>query len=237
MGASGAFAIDVRAIGADGCAAASGRGEVAVSGSGRLTLSVSLQPNNPSLCTVEVATSGDGVITSNPTGLSCGMQCRLDAPSGSRITLAPALPGDIAAVEIPGGRDLLVQSGSYMASTADVNVDTQFGAGKTFFSGEGLFLLKLTGPGLTLLSSYGAIVPIELAAGESHIVDTGHIVAFDSGMGYEVKKAGDNWKTTILGGEGLVCRITGPGRMWFQTRSPGGLVDWLLPRLPNKSSS
>jgi uncharacterized protein (TIGR00266 family) len=155
----------------------------------------------------------------------------------SRLTLAPALPGDIVGVEIPGGRDLLVQSGSYMASTADVNVDTQFGAGKTFFSGEGLFLLKLTGPGLTLLSSYGAIVPIELAAGESHIVDSGHIVAFDSGMGYEVKKAGDSWKTTLLGGEGLVCRITGPGRMWFQTRSPGGLIDWLLPRLPNKSSS
>jgi len=155
----------------------------------------------------------------------------------SRLTLAPALPGDIVGVEIPGGRDLLVQSGSYMASTAEVNVDTQFGAGKTFFSGEGLFLLKLTGPGLTLLSSYGAIVPMELAAGESHVVDSGHIVAFDSGMGYEVKKAGDSWKTTLLGGEGLVCRITGPGRMWFQTRSPGGLVDWLLPRLPNKSSS
>jgi uncharacterized protein (TIGR00266 family) len=154
----------------------------------------------------------------------------------SRLTLAPALPGDIVGVEIPGGRDLLVQSGSYMASTADVMVDTQFGAGKTFFSGEGLFLLKLTGPGMTLLSSYGAIVPIELAAGESHIVDSGHIVAFDSGMGYEVKKAGDSWKTTLLGGEGLVCRITGPGRMWFQTRSPGGLIDWLLPRIPNKSS-
>jgi len=154
----------------------------------------------------------------------------------SRLTLAPALPGDIVGVEIPGGRDLLVQSGSYMASTAEVNVDTQFGAGKTFFSGEGLFLLKLTGPGLTLLSSYGAIVPMELAAGESHVVDSGHIVAFDSGMGYEVKKAGDSWKTTLLGGEGLVCRITGPGRMWFQTRSPGGLIDWLLPRLPNKSN-
>jgi uncharacterized protein (TIGR00266 family) len=154
----------------------------------------------------------------------------------SRLTLAPALPGDIVGVEIPGGRDLLVQSGSYMASTADVSVDTQFGAGKTFFSGEGLFLLKLTGPGLTLLSSYGAIVPMELAAGESHVVDSGHIVAFDSGMGYEVKKAGDSWKATLLGGEGLVCRITGPGRMWFQTRSPGGLIDWLLPRIPNKSN-
>jgi uncharacterized protein (TIGR00266 family) len=154
----------------------------------------------------------------------------------SRLTLAPALPGDVIGVEIPGGRDLLVQSGSYMASTADVNVDTQFGAGTTFFSGEGLFLLKLTGPGLTLLSSYGAIVPIELAAGESHIVDSGHIVAFDAGMGYEVKKAGDSWKTTLLGGEGLVCRISGPGRMWFQTRSPGGFIDWLLPRIPKQPS-
>jgi uncharacterized protein (TIGR00266 family) len=154
----------------------------------------------------------------------------------SRLTLAPALPGDIVGVEIPGGRDLLVQSGSYMASTVDVNVDTKFGAGKTFFSGEGLFLLKLTGPGLTLLSSYGAIVPMELAAGESHVVDSGHIVAFDSGMGYEVKKAGDSWKTTLLGGEGLVCRISGPGRMWFQTRSPGGFINWLLPRIPNKSN-
>lgn len=169
-------------------------------------------------------------------GESLFMNDMVATRADSRLTLAPALPGDIVGVEIAGGRDLLVQSGSYMASTADVNVDTQFGAGKTFFSGEGLFLLKLTGPGLTLLSSYGAIVPMELAAGESHIVDSGHIVAFDSGMGYEVKKAGDSWKTTVLGGEGLVCRITGPGRMWFQTRSPGGLIDWLLPRLPNKSN-
>jgi uncharacterized protein (TIGR00266 family) len=155
---------------------------------------------------------------------------------GSRVTLAPALPGDIVGVEIPSGRDLLVQSGSYMASAGDVTVDTQFGAGKTFFSGEGLFLLKLSGPGLSLLSSYGAIVPMDLAAGESHIVDTGHIVAFDAGMGYEVKKAGDSWKTTLLGGEGLVCRMTGPGRMWFQTRSPGGLISWLQPRLPQRSN-
>ena len=71
----------------------------------------------------------------------------------SQVTFAPALPGDIAAVEIQPGRNLLVQSGSYMASTPEIVVDTKFGAGKSFFSGEGLFLLKLTGPGLTFLSS------------------------------------------------------------------------------------
>lgn len=155
----------------------------------------------------------------------------------SQVTLAPALPGDIAAVEIQPGRNLLVQSGSYLASTPEIVVDTKFGAGKSFFSGEGLFLLKLTGPGLSFLSSYGAIAQIDLAPGQGYIVDTGHMVAFDEGMGYEVRRAGNSWKTTLLGGEGLVCRITGPGRFFFQTRSPGGLVDWLAPRLPTQRSN
>jgi uncharacterized protein (TIGR00266 family) len=154
----------------------------------------------------------------------------------SRLTLAPALPGDIAAVDLGAGQELLVQSGSYMASSPEVVVDTKFGAGKSFFSGEGLFLLKLTGPGTVLLSSYGAIVPLDLAAGESHVVDTGHMVAFDSTMGYEVRRAGGSWKTTLVGGEGLVVRVSGPGRFYFQTRSPGGLVDWLIPRLPQRSN-
>lgn len=90
-GSSGTFAIEVRAIGGDGCAQASGRGEASVAG-GRQVISVALQTNAPPLCSVEVSTSGDGIITSNPTGLSCGQQCRLDAPAGSRITLSVA-PG------------------------------------------------------------------------------------------------------------------------------------------------
>jgi uncharacterized protein (TIGR00266 family) len=154
----------------------------------------------------------------------------------SQLTLAPALPGDIAAVDLAAGQELFVQSGSYMASSPEVVVDTKFGAGKSFFSGEGLFLLKLTGPGTVLLSSYGAIVQLDLAAGETHVVDTGHMVAFDSTMGYEVKKAGNSWKTTLVGGEGLVVRVSGPGRFYFQTRSPGGLLGWLIPRLPQRSN-
>jgi uncharacterized protein (AIM24 family) len=62
-------------------------------------------------------------------------------------------------------------------------------------------------------------------------------VAFDATMGYEVRKAGQSWKTTILGGEGLVARITGPGRFYFQTRSPGGFLDWLIPRLPRQRNN
>lgn len=86
-GSTGTFAVDVRAIGSDGCAQASGRGEVTLNG-GRQVVSVILQAHSPPLCSVEVSTTGDGIITSNPTGLSCGDQCRLDAPAGSRITLS-----------------------------------------------------------------------------------------------------------------------------------------------------
>jgi uncharacterized protein (AIM24 family) len=40
----------------------------------------------------------------------------------------------------------------------------------------------------------------------------------------------------MLGGEGLVCRITGPGRFYFQTRSPGGLINWIIPHIPQRSN-
>jgi len=98
-------------------------------------------------------------------GESLFMNDMIATRDDSQVTFAPALPGDIMGLEVEAGKDLLVQSGSYMASSPEVNIDTKFGAGKTFFSGEGLFLLKLTGPGTVLLSSYGAIVQLDLAVG------------------------------------------------------------------------
>ena len=170
-------------------------------------------------------------------GESLFMNEMVATKDASRLTLAPALPGDIFGLELAAGQELLVQSGSYLASSPEVKIDTKFGKGKTIFSGEGAFLLKLTGPGTVLLSSYGAIVQLDLAAGEKHVVDTGHMVAFDSTMDYDVRKAGNSWKTTMLGGEGLIMEVKGPGRFYFQTRSPGGFLDWLIPKLPRQRSN
>jgi len=61
------------------------------------------------------------------------------------------------------------------------------------------------------------------------------VVAFDESVQYDVHKAG-NWKTTILGGEGLVTKFTGPGRLWMQTRSPQDLINWIIPQVPTQSS-
>ena len=113
----------------------------------------------------------------------------------------------------------MVQSGSWIASDPSVDVDTKWGGAKGFFSGAGLFLIRCTGQGHILASAYGAILTRTLAPGEGYTLDTGHIVAFDESVQYSVSKAG-NWKTSILGGEGLVSRFVGPGRLWLQTAQP-----------------
>jgi uncharacterized protein (TIGR00266 family) len=157
------------------------------------------------------------------------------AKEQGELALAPRFPGDIAH-RVLGAETTYLTSGNFLACTAGVDVDTKWGGAKTFFSGEGLFLLKVTGPGELLLASYGAVDQLELAAGQKHVVDSGHLVGFTDSVGYEVRKFA-GWKSTILGGEGLVAELTGPGTVWLQTRSLRAFVEVIAPMLPEKSSS
>lgn len=154
---------------------------------------------------------------------------------GGQIFFAPDLPGDIITHELTGS-DLLVQSGSYLVSDVNVQVDSKWGGAKTFFGGEGLFMLRCSGQGTLVMASFGAIHKATLEAGQRYTVDTGHIVAFPGGMQYGVRKVG-NWKSTIFGGEGLVVDFTGPGEVFLQTRSPESFLGWLIPNLPKNSNN
>lgn len=149
--------------------------------------------------------------------------------AGGEINLAPALPGDMFVLNLD--RSMLVQSGSYVASESGVEIDTKFGGAKTFFASEGLFLLKASGSGKLLLSSFGAIHEVNLAAGQKYVVDTGHFVAFDEGIGFNIRRVG-GIKSTLFSGEGLVVDITGPGRVLIQSRSTDSFLGWLIPKLP-----
>ena len=154
------------------------------------------------------------------------------ASEAGEVTFAPSLPGDIYAVQL-SGQTVYAQSGAYIASSPQIQVDTKWGGAKTFFSREGLFLLKLSGTGNVFLSSYGAIHEIELEVGQRYIVDTGHMVAFAEGVGYHVKRVG-GLKSTLFSGEGLVCELTGPGKIMIQSRSADAFLSWLIPQLPKK---
>ncbi|HAD07202.1 MAG TPA: TIGR00266 family protein [Anaerolineaceae bacterium] len=153
---------------------------------------------------------------------------------GGELLLAPTLPGDVFTTEM-SGETYLVQSGSFLASSESVVTDTKWSGARTFFGGEGLIMLRCSGTGTLILSSYGAIHELTLAAGETYTVDTGHLVAFSEKMGFKVRAIG-GLKTTVLGGEGLVVDLTGPGRVLLQTRSEGAFLNWLLPKIPKRSS-
>jgi len=151
--------------------------------------------------------------------------------SGGKVHVAPALPGDLIALDLTEG--MLVQSGSYVASEMGVQIDTKWGGAKTFFASEGLILLRASGSGKLVLSSYGAIHELHLEAGQVYTLDTGHLVAFSEQIGFKVRAVG-GFKSTLFSGEGLVVDLTGPGMIFLQTRSQDQFLSWLIPQLPSQ---
>ena len=154
-----------------------------------------------------------------------------------QIYISPGVPGDIQHYYLSGDRGLIVQSSGFVACSPTVEMDTQFQGVRGFFSGESLFLIRVTGTGDFWFSSYGAIGEIPVAG--DYVVDTGYIVAFEDSLKYNVEMIGGlsfrGLKTGVLGGEGLVCRFLGVGRLWIQSRHLHGLLNFLNPFRPTKS--
>lgn len=151
------------------------------------------------------------------------------------LTLAPSLPGDITVIELQG-HTMFLKSGSYLAGSGNLQIDSKWGGSRGFFGGGGLFLLRVQGHGPLIFNTYGALHWKQLEAGEHYVVDTGHVVAFTDGMGFQVRKAAAGLWNTLASGEGLVCEFTGPGLLYMQTRSEQAFLGWLIPKLPHKSN-
>ena len=149
------------------------------------------------------------------------------------VTFAPGSPGDIAAIDL-SNQLFFVQSSSYLAGDAGLQVDTRWGGAKSFFGGEGLFVLQVSGTGLLLLSSFGAIHRKRLAAGERYVVDTGHLVAWEGTTQYTLRKAAAGFFRSMVSGEGVVAEFTGPGEILIQTRNLAALAGMLKPFFPSQ---
>lgn len=187
---------------------------------------------------VSVETKSEGGILGGLKRMVAGesfFQNTYQAPAqGGELMLAPALPGDMMLLTI-GGNEFNLQSGAYIASEAGVNIDAKWGGAKGFFGSGSLVLLKVSGQGDVVIGCYGAVEEKILQDGERYTIDTGHIVGFDAGVSFEVKRVG-NWKSTFLSGEGFVCELTGPGRVLIQSRSEEAFMGWLLPQIPRDTN-
>ena len=156
--------------------------------------------------------------------------------AAGEMLLAHKLPGDMAWIEVPQN-GLKVQSTAYIACTMGVQTQAEMGGYKTFFSGEGLFVLNATAaqPGQhILLGAFGGIQEMNVDGGL--MIDNGHLVAWEGSLAFNLTKASGGWISSFLSQEGMVCSFQGQGRVWIQTRNPNGYgmtVGGLLPPRTN----
>ena len=152
------------------------------------------------------------------------------------LMLAPGAAGEVIHHRLRGGQ-IYLQRGAYLAHTEGVDVSAKWGGARGFFSGQGLILLRASGTGDVFFSSYGAV--LELNVSDGLIVDTGYIAAFEETLQYEVTvlpglSLGSKAKSFFFGGEGLVARFSGQGKVWVQTRTVNPFLSWIYPYRPVK---
>ena len=155
-------------------------------------------------------------------------------PQGGEVYLAPSLIGDMVIYELDGSCELIAQGTSFVGSGEDVEIDSNWQGWKSaMFSGESMFWLHFKGKGPIILNSFGGIY--EKQVDGDYIVDTGHIVAFENSLRFHVQKSGKSWFSAIAGGEGLVCRFEGKGRLFCQTHNANNFGWSLSPMLRPRS--
>jgi uncharacterized protein (TIGR00266 family) len=152
------------------------------------------------------------------------------------LTLAPSSPGDVVPLALTGDAYNIAAS-CYLASEANLEVDTGWGGARSFFASDSMFVLQTRGSGTVFVTSFGALHARPLAPGEHYVVDTGHLVAWHASMAYEIRKATRSLFRSLTSGEAFVAAFTGPGTLLLQTRNLHAFADALEPFLPQPSSS
>ncbi|MBN2625954.1 MAG: TIGR00266 family protein [Spirochaetales bacterium] len=144
------------------------------------------------------------------------------AEGEAQIGVAPGTPGDIRHLYLED-ETVYIQNSAFLASSPDLQTGIEFQGFKGFFSGEKIFMIKCSGTGDLWFNSFGGILEIDVK--NNYVVDTGHIVGFTGGLTYDVRPVG-GLKSLFFSKEGLVCRFSGEGKIWIQTRLAPAFVTW-----------
>lgn len=154
------------------------------------------------------------------------------------IAFASSFPGDIKAVELSGGRSIIVQKSAFLAATMGIKMETFFQKklGSGLVGGEGFIMQKISGEGTVFLEIDGSVVDYDLAAGQKMVIDTGYLAMMDDTCSLDVQTI-KGVKNVLFGGEGLFNTVvTGPGHIMLQTMPASGFAQAIIPYLPVRSN-
>ena len=125
------------------------------------------------------------------------------ARGAGMIAFGSSFPGQIKAVTIAPGQDMILQKTAFLAAEP---------------GGE--------------LSIDGELVEYELREGQQIVADTGNVAGFTAGVKMEIQQV-PGMKNKLLGGEGLFnTLLTGPGRVWLQTMPISSVAASIRPYIP-----
>ncbi len=156
------------------------------------------------------------------------------AQGDGMIAFASSFPGQIKAVQIAPGREMIVQKSAFLASEAGVELSIHFNKRLSagLFGGEGFIMQKLSGNGIAFVEIDGALMEYQLAPGQKIVVDTGNVAGFTAGVTMEIQQV-PGLKNKLLGGEGFFNTVlTGPGTVWLQTMPIYNVAMAIRPYIP-----
>ena len=158
----------------------------------------------------------------------------------AHAAFAAPYPGTIHAMRLTDyGGTLICQKDSFLCGARGVRLGIFFQRKilTGLFGGEGFIMERLDGDGLVFVHAGGTVISRELAAGERIDVDTGCVVAFTSGIDFDVRAVG-GIKSMLFGGEGVfLATLTGPGKVWLQSLPFSRLAGRMLASAPQRGGS
>ena len=156
------------------------------------------------------------------------------ANGAGMIAFGSSFPGQIKAVTIAPGQEMIVQKSAFLASEAGVQLSLHFrkNLGAGLFGGEGFIMQRLYGSGTAFVEIDGSLIEYDLKPGQKIVVDTGNVAGFSVGVQMEIQQV-PGVKNVLLGGEGLFNTVlTGPGRVWLQTMPISNVAASIRPYIP-----
>ena len=156
------------------------------------------------------------------------------ARGAGMIAFGSSFPGQIKAVTIAPGQDMILQKTAFLAAEPGVELSIHFNKklGTGLFGGEGFIMQRLSGSGVAFAEIDGELVEYELREGQQIVADTGNVAGFTAGVKMEIQQV-PGMKNKLLGGEGLFnTLLTGPGRVWLQTMPISSVAASIRPYSP-----
>jgi uncharacterized protein (TIGR00266 family) len=155
---------------------------------------------------------------------------------GGWVDVAGVLPGDTVSIDVTPEQPFFLRRGSWIANSSGVEIDTKWGGMANLFGGEGGFGYRASGHGEAIVSIYGAVDIMDLEPGESVVIDTGHVVAYELNVKFAMHRAAQGRAIqSMKSGEGWVFEFSGPGRVLLQSRNPESFAHWVAETNPGET--